>query len=81
MSSVLLILSWLMLPQVQSCTLPEWGAEALISKIFSLFLKAGGYYFPLLIQWFSIFLRLRPFNGVPHVVVIPNHKTIFVAIS
>ena len=32
-------------------------------------------------QWFSTFLMLWPFNTVPHVVVTPNHKIIFVATS
>ncbi len=32
-------------------------------------------------QWFSTFLMPRPFNTVPHVVVTPNHKIIFVATS
>jgi hypothetical protein len=27
-----------------------------------------------LVQWFSNFLMLQPFNAVSHVVVIPNHK-------
>jgi len=27
-------------------------------------------------QWFSTFLMLLPFNTVPHVRVMPNHKTI-----
>nr|KAF6314743.1 hypothetical protein mMyoMyo1_008546 [Myotis myotis] len=34
-----------------------------------------------LAQWFSTFLMPRPFNAVPHVVVTPNHKIIFVATS
>ena len=29
-----------------------------------------------LVQWFSTFLMLRPFNAAPHVVVTPNHKII-----
>jgi hypothetical protein len=36
--------------------------------------------FPL-VQWFSTFLMLWPFNTVPHVVVTPNHKIIFIATS
>ena len=32
-------------------------------------------------QWFSAFPMLRPFNTVPHVVVTPNHKIIFIVIS
>ncbi|KAE8606813.1 hypothetical protein XENTR_v10010879 [Xenopus tropicalis] len=31
---------------------------------------------PVLEQRFSTFLMPRPFNTVPHVVVIPNHKII-----
>ena len=34
-----------------------------------------------LVQWLSTFLRLQSFNTVPHVVVTPKHKIIFVAIS
>lgn len=30
---------------------------------------------------FSTFLTVRPSNAVPHVVVTPSHKIIFVAIS
>ena len=32
-------------------------------------------------QWFTAFLMLWPFNSVPHVVVTPNHKIIFVTTS
>jgi len=32
-------------------------------------------------QWFSIFLMPRPFNIVPQVVMIFNHKIIFAAFS
>jgi hypothetical protein len=32
-----------------------------------------------LYQWSSAVLMLQPFNTVPHVVVNPNHKVIFVA--
>jgi hypothetical protein len=34
----------------------------------------------LLEQWFFTFLKLQPFNTVPHVVT-PNHKIISVATS
>jgi hypothetical protein len=37
--------------------------------------------FSVLEQWFSTFLMLLPFNTVPHVVLIPNHKIIFIATS
>ena len=30
----------------------------------------------LLMQWFSMFLILRPFNSIPHVVITPNHKIV-----
>lgn len=32
-------------------------------------------------QWFSIFLMPRPFNTVPHIVMIFNHKIIFAVTS
>jgi hypothetical protein len=32
-------------------------------------------------QWFSTFLMLQPSNTVPHAVVTPNHKNIFLATS
>ena len=28
-------------------------------------------------QWFTTFLTLRPLNTVPHVVVAPNHKLVY----
>jgi hypothetical protein len=31
------------------------------------------------IQWLPTFLVLQPFNMVPHVVVTPSHKVIFIA--
>ena len=34
-------------------------------------------YLEVLDQWFSIFLMLRPFNTVPHVMVTLNHKIYF----
>ena len=32
----------------------------------------------LIVEWFSTFLLLKPFNTVPHVVVTPNHNIISV---
>jgi hypothetical protein len=32
-------------------------------------------------QWLSAFLMLEPFNTVPHALVTPNHKIIFVTTS
>jgi hypothetical protein len=32
-------------------------------------------------QWLSTFLRLRPFDTIPHSVVTPDHKSIFIATS
>lgn len=32
-------------------------------------------------QWVSTFLMLTPFNTLPHVVVTPNHKIIFIAMA
>lgn len=34
---------------------------------------------PHLTQWFSTFLMPLPLNTVPHIVVSPNHKLIFIA--
>lgn len=33
----------------------------------------------MLSQWFPTFLMLRPLSTVPHVVVTPKHKIIFIA--
>ena len=35
----------------------------------------------ILIQWFSNFRMLTPFNTVPHIVVTSNYKIIFIATS
>jgi hypothetical protein len=32
-------------------------------------------------EWFPAFLTLRPFDTVPHAVLIPNHEIIFIVTS
>lgn len=48
------------------------------TAVFVIFFRDHSH-FPLK-QLFSTFLRLRPFNTVPHGVVSPNHKIIFIVI-
>lgn len=54
----------------QGCNLPPLSTVSV----------SAFYWFPhCLSQWFSTFLTLRSFSAIPHIVVTPNNKIIFVA--
>lgn len=54
----------------QGCNLPPLSTVS----------ASAFYWFPhCLSQWFSTFLTLNSFSAVPHIVVTPNNKIIFVA--